>query len=126
MNKINQSMLSTVLFSLLVLALAACQPIQLVAAPSGDAATVNQTALSEAVFVAKEYSFEGPQSLPAGWTRITLDNQGELAHDLMLFKIAEGKTIDDVMAALEAEGPPEWAEFYGAMWAPQRAKAIGL
>ena len=116
MNKIKQSMLSTVLFSLLLLALAACQPIQQVAAPSGDAAVANQTALSEAVFIAKEYSFEGPQSLSAGWTRITLVNQGELAHDLMLFKVDDGKTIDDVMVALDAEGIPEWAEFYGVLW----------
>jgi uncharacterized cupredoxin-like copper-binding protein len=46
-----------------------------------------------------------------------LNNQGELSHDLMPIRIEEGKTIDDVMAALEADGPPEWATLYGQVTA---------
>jgi hypothetical protein len=48
---------------------------------------------------------------------LTLDNQGQLPHDLILIKLGEGKTVDDVMAALEAGGPPEWAGFYGNIMA---------
>ena len=75
------------------------------------------TTVNEVTYTAVEYSFAGPESLPAGWTRLTLDNQGELSHDLMPVRIEEGKTIDDVMAALEAEGPPEWATLYGQVTA---------
>jgi len=75
------------------------------------------TTLNEVIFTAVEYSFTGPESIPSGWTRLTLDNQGELSHDLMPVRIEEGKTIDDVMAALEAEGPPEWATLYGQVTA---------
>jgi hypothetical protein len=113
---------------LALLVMSACQPIQPPAtsdAATSDAATNSGTAgagdagaaeaaLNEVTFTAVEYSFDAPTSIPAGWTRVTLDNQGELMHDLLLFKIEEGRTMDDVMAALEAEGPPEWAEFYGS------------
>jgi uncharacterized cupredoxin-like copper-binding protein len=74
-------------------------------------------------YVATEYAYDGPESLEAGWTHITLDNQGELAHDFILVKLAEGKSIEDVMTALEAEGPPDWAEFYGGVSAGPSASA---
>jgi len=74
-------------------------------------------------YVATEYAYDGPESLEAGWTHITLDNQGELAHDFILVKLDEGKSIEDVMAALEAEGPPEWAEFYGGVSAEPATSA---
>lgn len=107
------------------LLLSACQPVQ---APTdspptsvAEEGTATPTAvaeepaatITEVTVTAVEYSFDVPESLSAGWTRITVDNQGELPHDFLLFKIEEGKTMEDVMTALEAEGPPEWAEFYG-------------
>jgi uncharacterized cupredoxin-like copper-binding protein len=70
-------------------------------------------AINEATFIATEYAYEGPESLPAGWTRLTLDNQGKLAHDLIAVKLAEGKSFDDFMIAMEAGGPPEWVQVYG-------------
>jgi hypothetical protein len=73
--------------------------------------------LPEELFVAREYTYEGPESLPAGWTKLTLDNQGELPHDLILFKLDEGKTLTDVMNLLESEEgegpPPAWVHLYG-------------
>lgn len=79
--------------------------------------------LNEATFIATEYAYQGPESIPGGWSHLTLDNQGQLAHDLILVKLAEGKTTGDVMAALEAGGPPEWAEFYGNITAKPGQKA---
>jgi hypothetical protein len=115
---------------LLASLMSACQPIQPPLAPTNDhAATttvtekVTRTAgttvvtVPEVVFVGKEYSFDGPESIPSGWTQLTLHNQGELSHDLILFKLAEGKTMDGVMAALESEGPPEWITLYGQITA---------
>jgi hypothetical protein len=110
--------------ALLALLLGGCTPVQ---APAGSTtgpaaetpadtpvAGAPDAALNEITFAASEYRFEGPETVPAGWTRVTLDNQGELAHDIQFFKVEEGKTLDDVMAALQAEGPPEWAQFYGS------------
>jgi uncharacterized cupredoxin-like copper-binding protein len=111
----HRSILISACLVLLMLALSACQPIQAPAAltptpeAEAEAATIN-----DVTFTAVEYSFDAPESVPAGWTRITIENQGELPHDIMLFKVEEGRTMDDVMAALEAEGPPEWAEFFGS------------
>jgi hypothetical protein len=78
------------------------------AAPASAAAPV-----PELVIVAKEYSFAGPESIPGGWTQVTLDNQGAKAHDLILFKLDEGKSMDDVMAALESQAPPDWITLFG-------------
>ena len=62
----------------------------------------------EVTYIAADYSFSGPDSIPAGWTRIRLVNQGQEPHHLGLLKLAEGKTMADLLAALQAGGggPP--------------------
>lgn len=112
-----------------VLLLAACSPaaeteVEDGMAPAEDAAS--EAAVNEVTFTAVEYSFQGPENIPAGWTRLTLDNQGEHSHDLIPVKLGEGKTVDDVMAALEAEGPPEWAALYGQVTAESGQSASYL
>jgi uncharacterized cupredoxin-like copper-binding protein len=71
--------------------------------------------LPQATFVGTEYAFEGPESLAGGWTQVTLDNQGELAHDLILVRLLEGKTAEDMMAMLASEeaAPPAWIDVRG-------------
>jgi hypothetical protein len=71
--------------------------------------------INEVTFRASEYRFEAPESAAAGWTRFTLENVGEQPHDLMLLKPEAGKTISDVLTALEAEAPPDWAALYGGV-----------
>ena len=55
-------------------------------------------------FIANEYSFTGPDSIPGGWTRVRMVNQGQELHHLGLFKLAEGRTVADFLAALQAAG----------------------
>lgn len=93
-------------------ALAACTSAQPQEAQGRAAGTAGEP-VPEVVITAREYSFSGPDSIAGGWTQLTLDNQGEKAHDLILFKLDEGKIMDDVMAALEAEGPPDWITLIG-------------
>ncbi len=70
--------------------------------------------LPDLTVVGQEHSYTNPATVPSGWTRIVFDNQGELAHDLILFRLEQGKTMDDVMALLESEGaPPAWTIFVG-------------
>lgn len=110
----------SILVLLLVLTVSACQssaPDLAGAAPNEPAPAAPTAETNEATFIATEYAYEGPQSIPGGWSRLTLDNQGKLPHDLILARLDEGKTLDDVMAALEAEGPPEWAQLYGSVTA---------
>lgn len=53
-----------------------------------------------------DYSFAGPETLPAGWTSMRLVNQGREAHQITLLKLAQGKTLADFTAAMQAGGPP--------------------
>lgn len=87
------------------------------ATPAAGATSESGSAegINEVTFQASEFRFEAPDTVPAGWTRFTLENVGERPHDLMLLKPEAGKTISDVLEALEAEGPPDWAALYGGV-----------
>ena len=67
---------------------------------------------ADATITAKEYQFVAPASLEAGTSTLKLENDGEQAHHLLLFPIADGKTFDDVKAFVasgegeEPTGPP--------------------
>ncbi len=80
-----------------------------------SAETVGADGIANATYKGVEYSFQGPDQLAAGWTRLTLDNQGKAAHDLQLFKLDPGKTLQDVTQALAGNGPPDWAHQYGSV-----------
>lgn len=82
--------------------------------PSNGGVTTAAGGISEVTYTAVDYSYQGPDQLPAGWTRFTLDNRGKSRHDLMLYKIEAGKTLQDVTQALSAGGPPDWAQSYGS------------
>jgi uncharacterized cupredoxin-like copper-binding protein len=79
--------------------------------------------INDVTYSAVEYSFQGPDQLPAGWTRLTLNNQGKASHDMQLYGIDAGKTLQDVTQALSAGGPPEWAHAYGSVTAAPGQKA---
>lgn len=95
----------SIIFILLTLGLAllvsACQGVQ--------AAQIN-----EATFIARDYSFSGPDTIPAGWIHLRLENEGAEYHHIQLVKLNEGKTVDDLVTALqESPIPPAWAKEYG-------------
>lgn len=73
-----------------------------------------QAAQNEVVFTARDNSFSGPGSIPAGWTQLRLVNEGPDFYHIQLVKLDEGKTVDDLVRALE-ENPvrPDWAKLYG-------------
>ncbi len=89
-----------ILMLLLALALSACQ---------------QQPEIHEATFVATEYTFEGPDTLPAGWNRITLQNDGTELHHGQLLKLPSDKTMDDLIAAMQEnpDHPPKWLSYDG-------------
>src|SRR6185503_20446433 len=73
------------------------------AAASAPAAAATPNMVS---FTAKEFSFEGPDSIPAGLTMFHLTDAGQLLHHLQLIKLEEGKTFADFQAATKEKGPP--------------------
>jgi hypothetical protein len=76
------------------------------ASPSPAAAPAAAAAPTTATFTAKEYTFEGPDSIPAGLTKIHLVSAGQELHHVSLLKLEDGKTFTDFEAAVKNPGPP--------------------
>lgn len=52
------------------------------------------------------YSFDVPDTLPAGRTRLSLANEGDEPHHAQVLRLKPGATVDELVAAVEAGGPP--------------------
>ena len=104
-----------------VVALAACAQNE--AAPADTTASATPPAAAAApnmvTFTAKEFSFEGPDTIPAGLTMFHLNAAGQELHHLQLIKLEEGKTYADFEAAMKVKGPPpSWIHEYGGVNPP--------
>jgi len=55
---------------------------------------------------ATDFTFDAPDTIAAGLTTIRLVNKGPGIHHAVLIRMDEGKTTDDVLAALKQQGPP--------------------
>jgi hypothetical protein len=70
-------------------------------------------------FTAMDFSFDGPTEIPAGPTTLNLVSSGKEIHHMVLFQLAEGKTMDSLAAAMKNPGPPPaWATMIGGPNAP--------
>ena len=79
---------------------AACNATSSSSAPAaGSSATAAPGGQNVAV-TAKDFAFDLPPSIPAGVVNITLTNSGKEEHQAQLAKIADGKTMQEVVAAL--------------------------
>ncbi|HKK08557.1 MAG TPA: hypothetical protein VKA44_06710, partial [Gemmatimonadota bacterium] len=62
---------------------------------------------------AKDFAFEGPDTIASGMTTLVLHNDGPSLHHLMLVRLDSGKTVADLAAAFAAlkgaDMPPAWA-----------------
>ena len=103
------------------LAIAACttkeQPNTTDTGAAGPPSTVSQTAPNTVHIIAKDYSFDAPAQVSAGLTTLHMMNQGKEAHQAGLIKLGEGKTFEDLTAAMKAmkpnTPPPTWVSFVG-------------
>ena len=87
-------------------------------APAAAAAAA-AAAPNMVTFTAKEYSFDGPDTIPAGLTMFHLTDAGKEMHHLQVIKLDQGKTFTDLQAALKAGGPPPaWMIPYGGVNPP--------
>ena len=72
-----------------------------------------------AVVHAKDFAFDAPDSITAGWTTFHLVNDGPNIHHIQLVRLDSGKTAADLEAALKNPGPPPaWMTFAGGPNAP--------
>lgn len=63
--------------------------------------------------IATDFGFEAPDRIPSGAVTIRLANQGEELHHAQLLRLAEGKTLEDLGAAMEQGTVPDWVTFVG-------------
>jgi hypothetical protein len=64
--------------------------------------------------VAREFTFDMPDTLPAGVTTMRLRNDGKEPHHVMLFRLDAGKGVRDVEAALAHDAAyPAWMHAVG-------------
>ncbi len=79
----------------------ACLLLAACAAPeeSTDVATAAPQAIT---FTATDFAFAGPDTVTPGMTTITMVNNGGQEHHIILGKLAEGRTMADLMAAFQA------------------------
>jgi len=64
---------------------------------------------------ASDFAFSAPKSIAAGQTTFRLVNDGKELHHITILKLAAGKTIKDVQAAMKAPDapPPTWVVAVG-------------
>jgi hypothetical protein len=76
-------------------------------------------------FTAMDFAFRAPATATAGLATIRLVNQGTKLHNVQLVRLAEGKTLRDLVAAWQKKEPfPAWAVAVGGPTAAWRGQTI--
>jgi len=88
--------------TLAVWGLVACQPAEQDEPGTGPAADTPAEAPGPDVVkvAALDYAFQMPAEVPSGWTTFRLANDGEEPHFMVLWKLPEGRTLDDYLAEI--------------------------
>lgn len=68
--------------------------------------SVAGTATNEVTIIGLDYAFGGPRTLPPGSTAIAFENQGEVDHEMILVRLKEGVTLDQVLEGVGAGADP--------------------
>jgi hypothetical protein len=76
------------------------------------------TAPNVVSLTATEYAFQGPDSIPAGWTTLRLTNNGQEVHYGHIVRLDSGRTVpqlvDAYTEAIRTSGPrPKWVKRFG-------------
>jgi len=84
-------------------------------AGDGQAATELRGGDAAVVFVAHDYGFRGPDSIPAGRTTVRIVNEGRDLHHIQFLKLLRGKSAADFHAAIAADPSklPGWVQYAG-------------
>ena len=65
-------------------------------------ATVYAKADPEGItYIAKDYSYTGPDTIAAGWQKISLANQGTELHEAQFIRLEDGKNAADLVKAIQ-------------------------
>jgi hypothetical protein len=66
-------------------------------------------------FGSTDFAFSGPDTIAPGFTEVRFTNDGPSEHHMIVARLAPGTTMEDVMAAFEADqdGIPDFMTFVG-------------
>jgi len=63
--------------------------------------------------MAQEFTFEAPDTLPAGFTRVNLMNHGAEPHHMVVVRLDSGHVVGELLQSVSAEKVPNWATLLG-------------
>lgn len=73
---------------------------------SGLASCAGGASPNEVTVIGLDYAFRAPGTLPPGPTAIAFENRGEVDHEMILVRLQEGVTLENVMDAARGGGDP--------------------
>lgn len=105
-----QSLMHRTILAVFVAVAAACSPAEANPRDQSEAAAVPR----DLMVTAFNFAFQSPDTVPAGLTRIRMKNNGPDLHHVTVVKLADGHTVRDLLARIEAkEYSPSWATYVG-------------
>ena len=110
--------LAVPLAALLALAGAACQP----EAADRQAAAADDGPPAVEV-TARDFAFEAPDTIPPGWTTLRMENVGAQEHFLVLWRLPDGKGLEDYAAEVGAPFDSIMGPYRAGAWDRERALA---
>ncbi len=74
-----------------------------------------QSIPTDATYTAKDYTFTGPDEIPAGWITTKLVNGGDDLHQMQFLKLPEGRNVQDFAAEVTGNYKrlPHWVHRQG-------------
>jgi hypothetical protein len=116
----------TALAGTAALMMVACTPKENASVAKSDstaAVAASAPAPNTVTVHAKDFAFDAPATIPAGFTTIKLINDGPNLHHVEIVRLDSGKTVADLQAELaKPAAPPTWAVFEGGPNAPDPSK----
>jgi hypothetical protein len=98
--------------------------------PTGLPQPTSPPKVNSITFIANETGLLGADGLPPAWTVVSLQNDDKRPHQLVLIKLADGKTDADLLSALASKSDrlPDWAKYAGGpdLTAPGTTSVVGL
>lgn len=84
----------------------------------GDSKTSDTTQTTgpvsrEVSVTAREFTFEAPDTLPAGFARVKLSNQGIEPHHIIFARLDSGHVVGELLQSLSSMKVPNWAVLLG-------------
>ncbi|MGQ0539379.1 MAG: hypothetical protein ACT4R6_10560 [Gemmatimonadaceae bacterium] len=85
---------------------------------SAAASAEIQSGVNTIALTARDFSFQAPDTVPAGPTRFQMTNAGQEPHHVIVVHLDSGKTVGEFLRETKGEVPPPWAHMMGGPIAP--------